>query len=132
MAAKRHRDQREMHRLRKDICQGLNADRTKQFRQAAAAAEAALNQGDIRGTFGVVKGWYKDVGPPLPQPSLADAVLDGAIQLTDFMMSATETWVPASISSLSMYRAGKLHEQRKIWASVGLEHVLTCSTRTRE
>ena len=52
------------------------------------------------------------------------AVLDGAIQMFGFLLSstATEAWVPASISSFMMHRAGKLHGQRKIWVRVELEH----------
>ena len=52
------------------------------------------------------------------------AVLDGAIQMFGFLLSstATEAWVPASISSFMMHGAENLHRQRKIWVRVELEH----------
>ena len=51
-------------------------------------------------------------------------VLDGTFQMIGFLVlsTATEVWVPAGTSSVTMHRAGNLHRQRtKIWVRARLE-----------
>ena len=103
--------------------------------------DALAEEGFHRGAFQSIESvWLSDDGKSaLGQVCLPEswehehdgfyhahpAMLDGAIQMADFLMSTTEaeeSWVPAGISSVMMHKTGKLHGQRKIWARVWLEN----------
>ena len=63
--ARRRRDSETLRVLKKSVQRSLRTDRRA---RAAAAAKAAQAH-----SFGAIKGWYKDVGPPRPhKPSEAD------------------------------------------------------------
>ena len=50
-------------------------------------------------------------------------VLDGTFQMIGFLVlsTATEVWVLAGTTSVTIHRTGNLHRQRKMWVRASLE-----------